>query len=151
MSKLGENIFAWLTIIRAISFVFPDPAGRTTERKQCDWVLLRLFITLESVKNDLSKLTRELVSLMWIYCPLRKIWGKLYKKMTRNKIFKWWINKMSKDQSSFKSSPPQTFKQNGGCSWLFPLKTRRSMLHWEMFAESGSSTICCPWSTQSSL
>ena len=72
-------------------------------------------------------------------------------KMTRIKITKWWINITSKDRSSFKSSPPQRFTQNGNRFWSFWSKTRRSMLHWEMFAKSGSSTTSCSWSTQSSL
>ena len=76
---------------------------------------------------------------------------KVIQKRTRIKITKWWFNITSKDRSSFKSSPPQKFTQNGGRSWLFPPKTRRSMLLWEMFPKSGSSTTCCSWSTQSSL
>ena len=76
---------------------------------------------------------------------------KVIQQKTKIKILKWWINITSKDRSSFKSSPPQVCTQNGGHSWIFLSKTKRSMLHWEMFAKSCSCTAYCSWPTESSL
>ena len=76
---------------------------------------------------------------------------KVIQKITRIRITKWWIKITSNDQSSFLFSPQQKFRLNGGRSWLFSSKTKRSMLHLEMFVKSGSSTTCCSFFRQMSL
>ena len=150
LSKLGENIFSWLTIIRPLSLVFPDPAGPTTEMKQWDWVLICLINALVPVDYGPNRLTKVLICLMQICFLPQKAW-EVIQKITRIGITKWWIKITSNDRSSFIFSPQQKFRLNGGRSWLFSSKTNRSMLHWEVFVKSGSSTTCCSFFRQMSL
>ena len=151
LSKLGENIFSWLTIIRPISLVFPDPAGPTTKMRQWGWVLMRLINALVSVEYGPSRQTKVLICLMQICRLPHKAWEKVYKKKTRIRITKWWIKITSNERSSFTLLSQQKLRLNGGRWWLFSSKTNRSMLHWEMFVKLGSSITCCSFFRQMSL